>query len=126
MPEDKARRLETLNKVLLWVNVVAPVLFYVLYWASLWTTYEPSRTDIFSESLVWFSFYTALDIVIFSCQLVSAAFLFIALHKIRKFMVSQGFSDQLNVKSMTVHAVCFALYCLAVVAYLVSYSIWTF
>ena len=50
----------------------------------------------------------------------------LAVSKIRKFMTKNGFSGQLNYKSMTVHALCFSLYCLAIIVFLFSFLVFTF
>jgi hypothetical protein len=55
------------------------------------------------------------------CQIISAAFLGVAIYKIRR-MLSQSKRTQINVKVLLVHAILFGLYTISVVVYYIFYA----
>jgi len=61
--------------------------------------------------------YSAFRYSVGFFQLVSGIFLLIAVAKIRSFLVESGLTHACNYKSMSLHAVSFSLYSLAIVVY---------
>lgn len=97
------------------LNVASPFVEGAVLWTVNW--YDVTNEVDLLERNFWFRTFLVTRYVTGTLQLVSGIFLLIAVYKIRRFILTSHMANKMDHKSMSVHAVSFSAYNLAIVTY---------